>query len=170
MRNPLGLMRLAATPAPDVWHARTASSHLAVPPRSTVTVALDASGLRPGGLAGLALFNRPHAWLGVECSRDGLALVQFDARGGMTSRVPLEQSRAWLRVECDFGRQEAVFRYSTDGKHYPSIGVPYLGCTGAGLKPGVPCSLFACAIGAADDGGSALFDTFLLATDLGRSG
>jgi len=166
MRKPLGLMRLSATPAPDVWQARTALSLHAVPPRSTVTVVLEAGGLRQGGLAGLALFNRPYAWLGAECSLDGLALVHFDERAGVTTRIPLDRSRVWLRAECDFSRQEAVFRYSTDGRHYPSIGVPYLECAGAGHLPGIPCSLFACAIGTDNDGGTAQFDTFLLATDL----
>jgi xylan 1,4-beta-xylosidase len=166
MRKPLGLTRLSATPAPDVWHAHAALTLHAVPPRSTVTVVLDAGGLMPGGLAGLALFNRPYAWLAAECTTDGLALVQFDERGALTSRVLLPRSRVWLQAVCDFRTQQSVFRYSTDGKHFPSIGVPYLECVGAAHVPGIPCSLFACAIGASGDCGFAQFDTFLLATEL----
>ena len=39
---------------------------------------MDATGIKPGDVAGFALFNRPYAWLGVERNEHGLNLVQFD--------------------------------------------------------------------------------------------
>ncbi len=169
-RRPLGLMRLSAAPAVDVWHASSALSLTAIPPHSLVTVVLDAEQLLPGGLAGIAVFRRPFAWVGVERSRDGLTLVQFDERQESTSRLPLERSSVRLRVECDFVRSQAIFRYSTDGRHFPSIGVPYLSCPGGDTFQGVPCSLFACTVGVPEPGGWAQFDSFLLDTQFERRG
>ena len=106
MRDPFGFVRLDALPAPDVWHAPTALTLYAVGPRSTVTVALNVAGLRAGDIAGLALFNRPYAWLGAERGSAGLTLARFDERGGTTSRVRIRDLRVWLRAECDFVRNE----------------------------------------------------------------
>ena len=84
-----------------------------------MTVTLDAAGLKPGDVAGLALFNRPYAWIGVERGDEGLTLAQFDEVSGK-SRVahPLKSARVWLRADCDFVKNIASFRYSTDGKTY----------------------------------------------------
>jgi xylan 1,4-beta-xylosidase len=165
MREPFGFVRLDAPSVPDVWHARTALTLYAVGPRSTVTVALNVAGLRTGDAAGLALFNRPYAWLGTERGRAGLTLARFDERGGTTCRVRLLDLRVWLRAECDFVRNEVVFRYSTDGHGYAEIGQPHA----LGPKPdaahGIECSLFSCSTKAKAEGGHAEFDSFLMVTE-----
>jgi beta-xylosidase len=61
LRERLGFLRLHALPASDLWHARNTLGQRAIGPRSRVTVTVDASGLNPGDVAGLALFNRPYA-------------------------------------------------------------------------------------------------------------
>ena len=165
MHEPFGRVRLQALPAPDVWHARTPLTLYVVEPRSTVTVALDAAGLRPGDIAGLALFGRPHAWLGVEHAGSGVTLAQFDEQSGRTSRVPLGSRRVWLRAECDFATRRADFRYSTDGRAYAGIGEPYPIGDGSIATRCIPCSPFSCATKNCTGGGHADFDSFVMTTE-----
>jgi len=165
MRDPFGLVRLEALPAPDVWHAPTALALYAVGPRSTVTVALNVAGLRDGDIAGLALFKRPYAWLGAERGSAGLTLARFDERAGATSRVRIPDLRVWLRAECDFVRNEVVFRYSTDGRGYAAIGPSHTIGAGPVATDRIECALFACSTKAAAAGGHAEFDSFLVVTE-----
>jgi hypothetical protein len=165
MADPFGFVRLDALSAPDVWHARTALGLYAVGPRSTVTVALNVAGLRAGDVAGLALFTRPYAWLGVERGSAGLTVARFDERGATTCRVGVPELRVWLRAECDFVKNQVVFRYSTDGNGYAQISQSHA----MGPKPtaahGFECSLFVCSTKAEAEGGHAKFDSFLMVTD-----
>lgn len=120
-----GHLRLHALPAPDFWHARNTLTQRAIGPRSSPIVELDASQLRAGDVAGLALLNRPYAWLGVRHEGKTLVLEQFDELTGETARAPLEGKRVWLRADCDFLTEIATFSYSTDGKAFRPIGGPF---------------------------------------------
>lgn len=165
MRKSPGTIRLHALPASDVWHARTGLTLYAVEPRSTVTVTLNAAGLRAGNIAGLALLGRPCGWLGVERRGNGLTVSQFDERSGRLTRVPLRGPLVQLRAECDFVRHEAGFRYSADGKCYAVIGEPYILAHGSVACQDVSCSLFSYATKAAAEGGHADFDSFVVITE-----
>ena len=54
-----GYSRLHSLPAQEFWWARKTLTQRAIGPESTVTTELDASGMKPGDVAGLALLNRP---------------------------------------------------------------------------------------------------------------
>ncbi|HXE81123.1 MAG TPA: glycoside hydrolase 43 family protein, partial [Vicinamibacterales bacterium] len=110
-----GYLRLHALPAEDLLFARNTLTQRSIGPRSTPTVVLDASGLRPGDVAGFALFNRPYAWLGVSVDPKGRTLTYFTEEDRAVVSVPLEGTRVWLRAECDFLTEQARFSYSTDG-------------------------------------------------------
>jgi len=73
-----GFLRLHALPAENLWTARNTLTERAIGPRSIPTIVMDATDIKPGDVAGFALFNRPYAWLGVERNEHGLNLVQFD--------------------------------------------------------------------------------------------
>ena len=165
MRKPLGLIRLHALPAPDVWHAPTALTLYAVEPRSTVSVALSVTALRPGDIAGLALFNTPYAWLGVERVSDGLILAQVDRGSGRTSRSPLRRERVWLRADCDFASRQVGFRYSADGRAYAAIAEPCPMGADPLARQAIRCSLFSCTTTMQREGGHADFDSFVLTTE-----
>ena len=154
-----GFLRLHALPAPDLWRARNTLTQRAVGPRSTVTVAMDTAGMKSGDVAGFALFNRPYAWLGVEYGSDGPALTLFDELTGKASRVPIKNSRVWLRADCDFTKNTAGFRYSTDGKNFTSIGEPHTMAYGLITFQGVRNSLFAYNTQGGAEGGHADFDS-----------
>jgi xylan 1,4-beta-xylosidase len=168
MRKPLGSIRLQSLPAPDVWHARTGLTLYPEGPRSTVTVVLDAAGLRPGDVAGVALFQRPYAWFGVECVSDGLTLAAFDERSGTTSRLPLRSRRVWLRAECDFLTNEVGFRYRAGGTGYAEIGHAHDLSHGPAALHGITCSLFSCCTSLRDTGGYAEFESFVLTSERDR--
>lgn len=117
-----GYLRLHALPAEDFWRARNTLTQRAVGPESIPTAELDASALQPGDTAGLALLNRPYAWLGVRRDGEGWTLVQFDQFTGNSVLRPLASPHVWLRAHCDYLREVAVFSYSRDGKNFERIG------------------------------------------------
>jgi lysophospholipase L1-like esterase len=149
-----GHLRLHALPAGDLLGARNTLTQRAIGPRSTPTVVLDASGLKPGDAAGLALFTRPYAWLGVSVDAEGPALTYQTEDGGRVARVPLAAGRVWLRAASDFLREEARFSYSTDGRIFEPIGDPFRLVFQLMTFQGVRYSLFAFGSG----GGFADFD------------
>jgi beta-xylosidase len=158
LRERPGFLRLHAMAAPDLWHARNTLTQRAIGPRSTVTTVLDASGLERGDVAGLALFNRPYAWLGVQPADDGLTLIQFDEVNGRTDQATVKSARVWLRADCDFLKNTATFRYSTDGRTYSAIGGSHVMAYGLITFQGVRYSLFAYRTATEGKGGFADFD------------
>jgi beta-xylosidase len=117
-----GFLRLHALPATNFWFARNTLTQRAIGPESTPTAELDASGMKPGDVAGLALLNFPYAWIGVRCETNAMKLEQFNQLAGETSSVPLTTNRVSLRAQCDFITEKAAFSYSTDGKMFTPLG------------------------------------------------
>jgi beta-xylosidase len=117
-----GWLRLHSLPAADFWTARNTLTQRAVGPRSSATTVLDAARMRAGDVAGLALLNRPYAWIGVRRTAAGLALQQYDQTVDSTAEMPLGSARVWLRADCDFLTEQAHFSYSTDGTHWTALG------------------------------------------------
>ncbi len=154
-----GFLRLHALPAANLWLARNTLTQRAVGPRSTVTVVIETAGMKPGDVAGVALFNRPYAWLGIERGSDGTSLTEFDEVTGRTARVPVRHTRLWLRAECDFIKNSAEFRYSTDGNSYSRIGEPHTMAFGLITFQGVRYSLFSFNTQVGGEGGYADFDS-----------
>lgn len=154
-----GFLRLHALPAKDLWSARNTLTQRAIGPRSTPTALLDTTGMRSGDVAGLALFNRPYAWLGVQKDGTGAYIVQRDDQTGSVNRVPLTTRTVWLRAECDFMTEVATFSYSTDGKTFQPIGSPFTMVYSGLTFQGVRYSLFSYTTSGAQ-GGFADFDSF----------
>jgi beta-xylosidase len=156
-----GFLRLHALPATSLWDARNTLTQRAMGPHSIPTAVLDTSGLHPGDAAGLALFIQPDAWLGVEKSDQGAVLVQHNGQTMHDQRIPLTQSRVWLRADCEYSSQLARFSFSTDGVSFHSIGEPFR-MVFIGLQfQGVRYALFSFHRGDSE-GGFADFDSFHL--------
>ena len=119
-----GFLRLRALPATSLWDARNTLTQRSIGPRSTPIAILDVGGMADGDTAGLALFNRPYAWIGVERAQGKNALVHFDEQSQRSTRVELAGMRVWLRAECDFLAERAQFSYSLDGARYVNLGAP----------------------------------------------
>jgi len=154
-----GYLRLHALPAPDLWRARNTLTQRSIGPRSTVTVIVETAGMKPGDVAGLALFNRPYAWIGIERNADGQTLAMFDEVNGKTIRVAANGTRIWLRAECDFIRNVANFHHSSDGESFTRIGEPHTMAYGLITFQGVRYSLFSYNTMAGAEAGHADFDS-----------
>jgi xylan 1,4-beta-xylosidase len=161
LRERPGHLRLHALPAAGLWDARNTLTQRSIGPRSTPTVLLDAAAMRDGDTAGLALFNRPYAWLGVERTNGRLSLVQLDEQSGRTVRQPLAGPRVWLRADCDFLTETARFSFSTDGRAFTPVGEPFTMVFQLATFQGVRYALFA--FNVEGRGGAADFDSFEVA-------
>jgi beta-xylosidase len=119
-----GFLRLHALPAADFWTARNSLTQRAIGPQSQPTTILETAGMRPGDVAGLALLNRPYAWIGVRRGDDGFWLERFDQLTGDTARTKLSAPRVWLRADCDFLAERCSLSYATDGRRFTPLGAP----------------------------------------------
>lgn len=117
-----GFLRLYSLPSADFWQAKNSLTQRSIGPRSTPTVTIESNGLKIGDIAGLSVFGKPYAWIGVERSDNGFAVAYYDMTTNKTERVPVTASRFWLRAECDFLTEKAHFSFSIDGKKFERIG------------------------------------------------
>ncbi len=154
-----GYLRINALPAADLWSARNKLTQRAMGPRSSPITVLDASGLKPGDVAGLSLFISNEAWVGVERTDEGLFVAQFEAHNKQTARQKLSQNRIWLRADADYLTEKARFSYSLDGKTYTPIGGEFAMVYSLKSFQGVRYELFAYN-GKGAVGGHADFDSF----------
>jgi len=117
-----GFLRLHTLPAKSFWEARNTLTQRAIGPQSSPVVKLDVTSLQPGDIAGLALSNKPYAWLGVERDHKGFTLAQFNEHTGKTARAALTGRTLWLKADCDYLTETAQFSYSLDGKRFLPLG------------------------------------------------
>lgn len=122
LRDRPGYLRLRSLPAADFWWARNSLTQRAIGPESIATAELDAGGLKPGDVAGLALLNLPYAWIAVSRDGGGYLLEQFDQTTGKSARERIPTPRVWLRVHCDFDTEIARFSYSANGREFTPAG------------------------------------------------
>lgn len=138
-----GFLRLHTAPAKDFWLSRNSLTQRAIGPFSTPTAVLDASGLKDGDIAGLAMLSLPYAWIGVVRTADGLMLAQYDQLADKTTQARITATRIWLRADCDFIRESVRFSYSVDGKRFLPLGGRYTPSFQLTTFQGVRYSLFA---------------------------
>ncbi len=154
-----GSLRLTALPATNLMDARNTLTQRSIGPRSSPIAVLETSALHDGDVAGLALFNRPYAWIGVERVDGKTRIAQFDDLTERTQRRELDATKIWLRADCDFITERATFSYSVDGKNYLPLGEPFTMVFQLGTFQGIRYSLFAFST-AGGNGGTAAFDSF----------
>lgn len=154
-----GAFRLTALPATSLWDARNTLTQRSIGPRSSPIAVLDTSAMRDGDVAGLALFNRPYAWIGVERIEGKTRLAVYDDQSERIVRHDIAGSRIFLRADCDFITERATFSWSLDGKTYAPLGEPVTLVFQLGTFQGIRYSLFAYNTSGAA-GGVAAFDSF----------
>jgi beta-xylosidase len=135
-----GLTLQTATVTSDLYAARNTLTHRILGPSSTATIELDASKMKNGDCAGLAMFRDSSGWVGIR--RDGGAFrvvmkngIEMDEHwntkdlGKEVASIPIAGGKVWLRAGADIrpgaGRQ-AVFSYSTDGATFTRVGGPFV--------------------------------------------
>lgn len=91
-------------------------------PESSAVTAIDASALKDGDRAGLALLQKKFGWVGVETESGHKFIVMVN--GKQAASIPLTGNRVYFKASCDFkGRTDkAYFYYSLDGNNWTAIG------------------------------------------------
>ena len=120
-----GVLRLHSLPATSFWEARNSLTQRAIGPASTPVIEINAAGMKEGDIGGLALLNHPYAWIGISKSTAGMSIVQFDETRHTSDSIAVTTTHIWLKAECDFDTEQAIFSFSTDGQHYQSLGKPF---------------------------------------------
>lgn len=137
-----GFLRLHALPSSNFWQAKNSLTQRSIGPRSTPTIIVESAGLKAGDVAGLSVFGKPYAWLGVERSDKGLAVTYYDMTSEKTERIPTTASRFWFRAECDFLTEKARFSYSIDGKKFEPLGSEFTMVFNLATFQGIRYALF----------------------------
>lgn len=158
-----GKLRLRTQPAGDFLWAKNTLTQRGIGPVSVATVEIDASRLKEGDLAGLAMLNMPYAYLGVTRQDGQWRLRWYGQQADRQEELEVTGDGVRdirLRITGDFVQAWAQFSYSTDGgKTFTDVGervpMPYQLKTFQGTR----YALFAYNT-AGNYGGYAEFDSF----------
>ena len=117
-----GYMRLKASQATDLTHARNTLTQRVQGPLSTGTVEMDIAGLKEGNVAGFGIFQSPYAYLAVKQKNGVRQLVV--CHNGKTETVAdrLTQDKVWLRARVTDKDFTARLYYSLDGANFLPAG------------------------------------------------
>jgi len=121
-----GYLRLNSIRAKDFWNAKNTLTQRCIGPVSIGSTEIDLKGLSEGDLAGLGLLNMPYSWIGVAKTKEGLEVQQFDQQRNKLLREKFAGKKIWLRANCDFETEKAVFSYSTDGLNFKPLGEEFI--------------------------------------------
>jgi beta-xylosidase len=119
-----GSLRLHTMPAKDFLWARNTLTQRGIGPVSLATARLDATSLKTGDYAGIAILNIPYATLGIEKTQNGFVLRYYDQTTNATIENNLNSGLISLRIRGDFDNDFAQFSYSTDNENFIVIGDP----------------------------------------------
>ena len=113
----------------DIEGARNTLTQRTIGPECSGATAVDVGNLKDGDFAGLVLLAKNYGVVGVKSDGGTNYLVMISAESNAPvelARVPLLQSRIWLKAECDFNNRtdKARFYYSLDGQSWQAIGGP----------------------------------------------
>jgi beta-xylosidase len=98
-------------------------------PQCSGSVAVDASNMKDGDVAGLALLQKRYGIVGVRMTGATKTIVMVSAESESPvelASVPLTQNMIYLKADCNFEKRtdKACFYYSLDGRTWTMIGKP----------------------------------------------
>lgn len=117
-----GSLRLHTLPSKDFLWAKNTLTQRVIGPESSATTLLDASALRQGDFAGLAILNMPYACVGVIRDKQKLTLRFYDQYTNKTIEQKLSSSKISLRIAGNYDEDIAQLSYSIDGNSFLNIG------------------------------------------------
>jgi xylan 1,4-beta-xylosidase len=117
-----GSLRMHTLPAKDFLWAKNTLTQRVIGPASSATIILDASALKTGDYAGLAILNMPYAGVGIARDEDGYILRFYDQYRNRTIEEKLASGKVNLRITGNYELDIAQFSYSTDGNSFINIG------------------------------------------------
>lgn len=88
---------------------------------TTATTKMDVSKMKDGDIAGLAVFQAPYAFIGVEQTNGAKYIVMVN-NGKPVDSVTTNQSTIYLRTIASNSSRKASFEYSFDNKNFKPLG------------------------------------------------
>lgn len=105
----------------SLFEARNTITQRTEGPACGGVVALDLSNMKNGDFTGLAAFCSEPGALTI-CMENGKKYLTMTDRGVEKERVALTQDKAYLKLDCDFKTDDAIFSYSLDDKSWFQLG------------------------------------------------
>lgn len=138
--------------------AKNTLTHRSFGPNCSGRIALDASSMKDGDIAGLVALADSLGFVGVKNNGGSLQIVKYYKGNALETSLALNQKRAYLRIDMNMKTNTATFYYGTDSTKWNQIGktmhMPYT----LGMFVGYRFGLFNYATKSA--GGYADFDWF----------
>lgn len=85
------------------------------------TVKMNIENMKDGDVAGLAVFQDPYAYIGIE-QINGIKYVVMVNNGNTINSVTINTSSVYLRATADYGSSKASFSFSTDNQNFNILG------------------------------------------------
>lgn len=106
-----------------LYYARNTLTQRSFGPKCSGRIALDASGMKDGDMAGLAALQDSMGFVAVYKSGSSLSIVEYQGKTQKAS-VAIDQNKVYFRIDMDFTNQtdKATFYYSLDSTTWKSIG------------------------------------------------
>lgn len=117
-----GYMRLKASQAKSLKHARNTLTQRVQGPSSEGTVEIDLSGLKDGNVAGFGIFEFPYAYVSVEQENGKRKIVMNNNEEIVETIENFEGNKIWIRARATDKNFKALFYYSLDGNTFYRIG------------------------------------------------
>ena len=108
----------------SIFEARNTLSQRTEGERCSAVVAMDVSHMRNGDVAGIGAFCAEPGLISVTMENSRKFIVMTD-RGYEKGRAELPQSTVYLRMDCDFGTDNATFCYSLDSERWTPLGAEF---------------------------------------------
>ena len=119
-----GSMRITTSRVDSrLYYAKNTLTQRSFGPKCSGRIALDASGMKDGDVAGLVALQDSLGIVGVSKSGNSLSVVQYQGTTQKAS-VPISQNKVYFRIDMDFTNQtdKAYFFYSLDSLTWKTIG------------------------------------------------
>jgi len=106
-----------------LYYARNTLTQRTFGPKCSGRIALDASGMKDGDMAGLAALQDSMGFVAVYKSGSSLSIVEYQGKTQKAS-VAINQNKVYFRIDMDFTNQtdKATFYYSLDSTTWKNIG------------------------------------------------
>jgi len=108
----------------NILWARNDLSQRTFGPKCSGRVAMDASGMKDGDVAGISAFADSLGFVGVKNSGGSLSIVKYKGPTVQEASVAISQKRVYLRIDMDYTNKtdKATFWYSLDSTNWKQIG------------------------------------------------
>lgn len=117
-----GYMRLkTGKTVNSIFEARNTLTQRTEGPYCSGIVSMDLSGMLDGDRAGLAAWCSEPGTISV-VMENGEKYVTMTDREKVIAREEYDGDRIFLRMDCMFGDDDAIFHYSSDGRSWKSLG------------------------------------------------